>query len=114
MQVNIEESWKKILKDEFETSYFIELSRIVREAYLGSIPIYPPPKTVFNAFEYCPFDQVKVVILGQDPYHGAGQAHGLCFSVQDGIKVPPSLQNIYKEIMDDLGVDIPTSGNLER
>lgn len=114
MQVHIEESWKRALKDEFESPYFVELSRIVREAYLGDTPIYPPPKMVFNAFALCRFDHVKVVILGQDPYHGAGQAHGLCFSVQDGMRIPPSLQNIYKEIKDDLKIEVPETGNLER
>ncbi len=114
MQVNIEKTWKKVLNNEFEKPYFVELSRVVREAYLGKTPVYPPPKLVFNAFEFCPFNEVNVVILGQDPYHGAGQAHGLCFSVQDDVRVPPSLQNIYKEIKDDIGVDIPNGGNLER
>ncbi len=114
MQVNIEESWKKVLNEEFEKPYFAELSRIVREEYLGKTSVYPLPKNVFNAFEFTPFTEVKVVILGQDPYHGAGQAHGLCFSVQDGVRVPPSLQNIYKEIKDDIGIEVPTGGNLER
>ena len=114
MQVTIEASWKKILGDEFKKPYFIQLSRIVREAYLGKTAVFPPPKTVFNAFQFCPFDEVRVVILGQDPYHGEGQAHGLCFSVQTGVRVPPSLQNIYKEIKDDIGVDIPDGGSLER
>ncbi len=113
VNIQIESSWKKVLTSEFEMPYFIELSKKVREAYLGSTPVYPPSKTVFRAFELCPFDSVKVVILGQDPYHGAGQAHGLCFSVQDGVRTPPSLQNIYKEIKDDIGTDIPTGGNLE-
>jgi uracil-DNA glycosylase len=114
MNVSIEPSWKKVLESEFELPYFKTLSETVRTAYLGSAPVYPPPKSIFNAFELCPFDQVKVVILGQDPYHGAGQAHGLCFSVQDGVRVPPSLQNMYKEIKDDLGIEIPQGGNLER
>lgn len=114
MQVHIEPSWKAILKDEFEKPYFVELSRIVREAYLGKTSVFPPPKNIFNAFELCSFKEVCVVILGQDPYHGAGQAHGLCFSVQDGVKVPPSLQNIYKEIKDDVGSEIPEGGNLEK
>lgn len=114
MEVTMEKSWKTVLNDEFTLPYFETLRAHVREAYLGSTPVYPPPKLVFNAFELCPFDQVRVVILGQDPYHGAGQAHGLCFSVQDGVRTPPSLQNIYKEIKDDLGVEIPQSGNLER
>lgn len=112
MNVNIEETWKEKLAGEFSAPYFIELSRTVRKAYLEDAPIYPLPKLVFNAFKLCPFDTVKVVILGQDPYHGAGQAHGLCFSVQDGVKVPPSLQNIYKELQSDLGIPIRTTGDL--
>ncbi len=107
------ESWRKRLKDEFDAPYFNTLSETVRKAYLENA-VFPHPKLVFNAFELCPFDSVKVVILGQDPYHGQGQAHGLCFSVQDGVKTPPSLQNIYKEIQSDLGIQIPESGNLER
>lgn len=114
MNVQMEESWKKVLAEEFEKPYFKELTRIVREAYVGKTPIYPLPKYIFKAFELCPYDKVKVVIIGQDPYHGAGQAHGLCFSVSENVKVPPSLQNIYKEIKDDIGTTIPTSGNLER
>ncbi len=114
MKVDIETSWKEVLKGEFEKPYFTSLSSKVREAYLGGTPVFPPPNKVFNAFELCPFDAVRVVILGQDPYHGAGQAHGLCFSVQDGIKIPPSLQNIYKEIRDDIDTDIPLGGSLER
>lgn len=113
MNVAIEPSWKKVLEAEFEKDYFKELASKVREAYLASA-VFPPPKAVFNAFTLCPFDKVKVVIIGQDPYHGRGQAHGLCFSVQDGVMVPPSLKNIYKEIKDDLGKEIPSSGNLER
>jgi uracil-DNA glycosylase len=112
MQVTIEDSWKKVLGDEFEAPYFKDLSKTVRGAYLTRGPVYPPPKAVFRAFELCPFDQVKVVILGQDPYHGAGQAHGLSFSVEDGVRIPPSLQNIYKEIKDDLGLPIPETGDL--
>lgn len=113
MKVTIEPSWKKVLENEFEKDYFKELAKKVRQAYLSG-PVFPPPKEVFNAFNLCPFDDVKVVIIGQDPYHGKGQAHGLCFSVRDGVAVPPSLQNIYKEIKSDLGKDVPTSGNLER
>jgi uracil-DNA glycosylase len=113
MDVRIESSWKAALETEFEKPYFVELSQKVKEAYLSNI-VYPAPKNIFNAFTFCPFDQIKVVILGQDPYHGVGQAHGLSFSVPDGIKAPPSLQNIYKEIKNDLGVEVPTSGNLER
>lgn len=113
MEVAIEKSWKNRLKDEFKKDYFKRLATDVREAYLART-VYPPPKLVFNAFNLCPFDEVKVVIIGQDPYHGPGQAHGLCFSVQEGVPTPPSLQNIYKEIKSDLGKEIPLSGNLER
>jgi len=113
MDVKIEESWKKQLQEEFEKPYFKQLTEFVRSEY-ASQTIYPLAKLIFNAFDQCPFDQVKVVILGQDPYHGPGQAHGLCFSVNDGIDFPPSLRNIFKEIQADTGVPIPTSGNLER
>ncbi len=112
MEVKIEESWGVALKSEFELPYFVTLSKTIREAYLGSVPVYPPPQYVFNAFAQCPFDAVQVVILGQDPYHGAEQAHGLCFSVQDGVRVPPSLQNIYKELRDDVGIPIRQTGDL--
>ncbi|MEX2340944.1 MAG: uracil-DNA glycosylase [Candidatus Paceibacterota bacterium] len=113
MKVEIEPSWKEVLAGEFEQGYFKDLAGKVREAYLTS-QVFPPPKLVFNAFNLCPFDKVKVVIIGQDPYHGPSQAHGLCFSVQDKVATPPSLKNIYKEIKNDLGKDIPQSGNLER
>ncbi|MBO5798645.1 MAG: uracil-DNA glycosylase [Paludibacteraceae bacterium] len=113
MDVKIEESWKVILKDEFEKPYFKILTDFVRKEYQTQT-VYPPAKLIFNAFDLCPFDKVKVVIIGQDPYHGPGQAHGLCFSVNDGIDVPPSLVNIYKEIKEDLGIEPPASGNLER
>lgn len=113
MTVSIEQSWKEALKEEFEKEYFKKLSETVRKAYLSS-SVFPPPKLVFNAFEQCTFNDIKVVILGQDPYHGINQAHGLSFSVQDGIAVPPSLQNIYKELAVDLGIEIPKSGNLKR
>ncbi len=113
MNITMEPSWKSVLQDEFELPYFKNLSSMVREFYLGDTPVYPPPKLVFHAFELCPFDAVRVVILGQDPYHGPGQAHGLCFSVQDGVALPPSIRNIYKELRDDLGVPMRTSGNLE-
>lgn len=112
MDVKIESSWKKSLKDEFKKPYFKELTDFVRKEY-KSAKVYPPPKFVFHAFELCPFDKVRVVILGQDPYHGEGQAHGLSFSVPPGVRMPPSLQNIYKEIRDCLGREIPESGNLE-
>ncbi|MBW8323981.1 MAG: uracil-DNA glycosylase [Prolixibacteraceae bacterium] len=113
MDVKIEESWKRQLHGEFEKPYFQELTQFVRTEYMSQ-PIYPPAKLIFNAFDQCPFDRVKVVILGQDPYHGPGQAHGLCFSVNDGVDFPPSLRNIFKEIQSDIGSPIPTSGNLER
>lgn len=95
MNVSIEKSWKKVLQDELKAPYFSELFHTVQKAYLGNTAIYPSQKSIFKAFELCSFDSVKVVILGQDPYHGEGQAHGLCFSVGDGVKVPPSLKNIY-------------------
>jgi len=113
MEIKLEPSWKKVLKAEFERDYFLLLTDKVRAEYLNK-PIYPAPQNIFKAFNVCPFDKVKVVILGQDPYHGAGQAHGLAFSVQDGTKIPPSLQNIYKEIKGDIGTEISISGNLER
>jgi len=114
MDVAIEKSWKKALKEEFTLPYFETLRESIRKAYLSLTPVYPPPKFLFHAFELCPFDSVKVVIIGQDPYHGHGQAHGLCFSVPNDVKIPPSLQNIYKEIHSDLGTQIDESGNLER
>lgn len=113
MNVQIEESWKKHLAPEFEKDYFVQLTDFVRNEYAHTT-VYPPGRLIFNAFNLCPFDRVKVVIIGQDPYHGPGQAHGLCFSVNDGIAFPPSLQNIFKEIQADLGKHIPTSGNLTR
>ena len=113
MNVQIEDSWKTHLQPEFDKDYFYKLTNFVREEY-GKNTIYPPGKLIFNAFNLCPFDKVKVVIIGQDPYHGPGQAHGLCFSVPEGIEPPPSLQNIFKEINNDLGKPVPTSGNLER
>ena len=113
MNVQIEESWKKILAPEFEKDYFVKLTDFVRQEY-HSTTVYPPGRLIFNAFNLCPYDKVKVVIIGQDPYHGPGQAHGLCFSVNDGVPFPPSLQNIFKEIHDDLGIPMPTTGNLTR
>lgn len=113
MDVQIEESWKQILSEEFEKDYFRQLTDFVRNEY-RSTTVYPPGKLIFNAFNLCPFEQVKVVIIGQDPYHGPGQAHGLCFSVNDNVPFPPSLRNIFKEIQDDLGKPIPESGNLTR
>ena len=113
MNVQIEESWKDRLNGEFEKTYFSVLTDAVRKEY-ASYTCYPPARLVFNAFNLCPFHRVKVVIIGQDPYHEPGQAHGLSFSVMDGMAFPPSLQNIFKEIRDDLGKDIPMSGNLTR
>jgi uracil-DNA glycosylase len=113
MEVKIEESWKEMLAPEFEKPYFKELVAFVREEYKTK-QIFPPAKQIFNAFNHCSFDNCRVVILGQDPYHGAGQANGLCFSVNDGIRMPPSLINIFKEIHNDLGKPFPPTGNLER
>lgn len=113
MNVQIEDSWKTRLQPEFEKDYFYTLTNFVREEY-GKCTIYPPGKLIFNAFNLCPFDKVKVVIIGQDPYHGPGQAHGLCFSVNDGVPFPPSLINIFKEIKADIGTDAPSTGNLTR
>lgn len=113
MDVKIEESWKKQLQNEFQKDYFVNLTSFIRDEYQTK-QIFPPAKLIFNAFEHTPFDKVKVVILGQDPYHNDGQAHGLSFSVNDGIQFPPSLINIFKEINTDLGIPIPKSGNLTR
>ncbi len=111
--VDIEASWKQHLEGEFTKPYFAQLTENVRNEYRNGL-CFPPGKLVFNAFNLCPFDKVKVVILGQDPYHEQGQAMGLSFSVPEGIMLPPSLQNIYKEIQNDLGKPIPTSGDLTR
>ena len=113
MDVRIEESWKAQLGAEFEKPYFSQLTAAVRQEYTQTV-CYPPAKLIFNAFDLCPFDKVKVVIIGQDPYHGYGQAHGLCFSVNDGVQFPPSLVNIFKEIERDLHIPFPQSGNLTR
>ncbi|MBQ8969510.1 MAG: uracil-DNA glycosylase [Bacteroidaceae bacterium] len=113
MDVKIEPSWKEHLQAEFEKPYFAQLAGAIRQEYAAGV-CYPPGRLIFNAFNQTPFEQVKVVILGQDPYHEPGQAHGLSFSVQDGVPFPPSLQNIFKEIQDDLGAPIPPSGNLMR
>jgi len=110
--VQIEKGWKDALAEEFGKEYFVSLKDFVKKEYQKG-KIYPPAHFIFRAFDLCPFDKVKVVILGQDPYHGAGQAHGLCFSVPEKIAVPPSLQNIYKEIKNDIGGNIPAHGNLE-
>lgn len=113
MTVRIEESWKKHLAGEFEKPYFKELSDFVKGEYTKT-KVYPPPKDIFRAFDLTPFDQVKVVILGQDPYHGERQANGLCFAVHEGIRNPPSLQNIFKEIENDLGHTVSHDGDLSR
>ena len=113
MDVQIEAGWKARLAEEFEKPYFVRLTDFVRQEY-RTTTCYPPGRFIFNAFNLCPFDKVKVVIIGQDPYHGPGQAHGLCFSVNDGVPFPPSLQNIFKEIESDLGTPVPASGNLTR
>ncbi len=113
MDVKIEPSWKDRLAHEFAKPYFFALTSFVKEEYLTK-RVYPPPSQMFHAFDACPFDEVRVVILGQDPYHGPGQAHGLCFSVNDGIAIPPSLQNIYKEIRSDVCVEPHATGNLDR
>ncbi|MDX2195513.1 MAG: uracil-DNA glycosylase [Cytophagales bacterium] len=111
--IKIHPSWKAVLDDEFQKPYFTSLIQFVKNEY-ATHTVYPPGKHIFAAFDYTPFENVQVVILGQDPYHGAGQAHGLCFSVNDGIPLPPSLVNIYKEILSDIGTPIPKSGNLTR
>ena len=112
-EVKINESWKGRLQAEFEKPYFIDLIDFVKNEY-KSQTVYPPGKEIFRAFDFCPFEGIKVVIIGQDPYHGPGQANGLCFSVRDGVRMPPSLVNIFKEVKRDLGKEIPSSGNLER
>lgn len=114
MDVKIESSWKNVLKPEFAKPYFMEAVTFLRMEKSAGKLIYPPGSLLFNAFNTTPFDKVKVVLLGQDPYHGAGQAHGLCFSVPEGIGIPPSLVNIFKELNSDTGVAFPKSGNLLR
>ena len=113
MEVNIHSSWKTQLEEEFNKPYFKDLTSFVKDEY-SKHQCFPPGKQIFAAFDWCPFDNLKVVIIGQDPYHGVDQANGLCFSVNDGITHPPSLINIFKEIESDLGTPYPTSGNLER
>jgi len=113
MDVKIEQSWKERLSDEFEKPYFKLLADFVRNEYVNTT-VYPPAGLIFNAFNHCPFNRVKVVLLGQDPYHEPGEAHGLCFSVRDGVRFPPSLYNIFKELQSDLGVAAPLSGDLTR
>ncbi len=112
MEIRIEKSWKKQLKNEFDKAYFKQLAEFVKNEY-ATCKIFPPEKQIFSAFDRCSFNNTKAVIIGQDPYHGDGQANGLCFSVANGIRKPPSLQNIFKEIASDLGQSIPDSGNLE-
>lgn len=113
MFLQLESSWKEYLETEFDKDYFRELDKFVNHEYSNYV-VYPPMAKVFNAFEKCPFYDLKLVIIGQDPYHGPGQANGLCFSVGEGVKKPPSLVNIFKELKTDLGLEIPVSGNLER
>ncbi len=115
MEINpqIESSWKEILREEFSKQYFLELKEFLVDEKLKN-PIYPPGSQIFNAFNLTPFEDVRVVLLGQDPYHGQGQAHGLCFSVSRGIKPPPSLVNIFKELESDLGIPVPNHGSLEK
>ena len=113
MDVKISESWKNLLQEEFNKPYFEELTRFVKSEYSAG-QVFPAGRNIFRAFDKCPFDKLKVVIIGQDPYDGVGQANGLCFSVDDGVQYPPSLQNIFKEIHDDIGSPIPSSGNLDR
>ncbi len=112
--VKIDKSWANLLAGEFEKEYFISLTETIKEDLRRNIVVYPRGPHIFNAFNLTPFDKVKVVIIGQDPYHGAGQAHGLSFSVPDGVQFPPSLVNIFKELKSDLGIETPQSGNLER
>ena len=113
MEIRIEESWKRELAEEWEKDYFVRLTQFVREEY-ATKQIFPPGRQIFAAFNSTPFHEVKVVILGQDPYHDVGQANGLCFSVNDGIQFPPSLRNIFKEIESDIGTPVPQSGDLSR
>lgn len=113
MDVRIAEDWKEILFEEFSKPYFEELVSFVKQEY-ASGEIFPAGRNIFRAFDKCPFDKLKVVIIGQDPYHGEGQANGLCFSVNEGTPFPPSLKNIFKEVSDDIGTPIPTSGELDR
>ena len=113
MDVRIAQDWKEILSEEFSKPYFTELVEFVRAEYAAG-EVFPKGSDIFRAFDKCPFDKLKVVIIGQDPYHGVGQANGLCFSVGEGVPFPPSLQNIFKEVNTDTGAPIPTSGNLDR
>lgn len=112
-EVRMAEDWKELLAEEFDKPYFNNLVRFVKEEYAQGV-VYPSGANIFRAFDKCPFERLKVVIIGQDPYHGPNQANGLCFSVNDGVAFPPSLQNIFKEVANDIGVTMPTSGNLDR
>lgn len=112
-EVRIAEDWKAVIGEEFSKPYFEELISFVKQEYATS-QVFPAGRNIFRAFDKCPFDKVKVVIIGQDPYHGDGQANGLCFSVNEGVPFPPSLKNIFKEVYDDVGTPIPTSGELDR
>ena len=114
MDVKIEASWKEVLHKEFTKPYFEQIAAFLKIEKAQGKTIYPPGSLIFNAFDRTPFNKVKVVLLGQDPYHGPGQAHGLCFSVQDGVPPPPSLQNMYKELNNDIGMPIPKTGNLTK
>lgn len=113
MTVTIEPSWKQLLEEEFNKPYFDDLVKFVKQEYKTQT-CYPPGSQIFNAFNACPLDRLKVVVIGQDPYHGIGQANGLCFSVNDGVDFPPSLINIFKELQSDLAINYPTNGNLEQ
>ena len=113
MDVKIADDWKALLQEEFDKPYFEELTRFVKREY-ASGEVFPAGRNIFRAFDKCPVESLKVVIIGQDPYHGDGQANGLCFSVDDGVQFPPSLRNIFKEISDDVGALVPASGNLDR
>ncbi|MBI1221764.1 MAG: uracil-DNA glycosylase [Bacteroidetes bacterium] len=112
MTIKLEKSWLEILEPEFKSAYFLSLKSFLEKEKAGSIPVYPPGTEIFAAMDLIPFQDVKVVVLGQDPYHGPSQAHGLCFSVNEGIAFPPSLQNIFKELVEDVGVSYPESGDL--
>lgn len=113
MELKIESGWKELLKNEFDKPYFVQLNKFVDDEY-SSETVFPPKGQIFHAFNLCPLRETRVVILGQDPYHDMDQAHGLCFSVNEGVKIPPSLKNIYTEIQSDCGITPPPSGNLER
>ena len=114
MNVKIDGSWAEVLKNEFDQDYFKSITTYLKQEIASGIIVYPRGGNIFKAFDYTPFNKVKVVIIGQDPYHGEGQAHGLSFSVPEGVPQPPSLQNIFKELRDDLGIALPNSGNLEK